>query len=185
MGLSDVQRGFLEKNIIVIDGEVNDQMVSYVKEALAILYSLRKSPDITILISSNGGDAGRSKDIFDYFKQYPGKKKAIVNDAARSAAATILQAADERLLSRHAVVMIHHTATRYVSLDTLRSKKKTEKLREDLEYSQKGTYKILSERSGQGISSIRKACVAAKDMDAEEAIKFGLADSIFEGQLPK
>lgn len=184
MALTEMQQGFLSRNIVVINGDISGEMVMYVKEALAVLYATKKAPDLTILISSSGGNVEASLDIFDLLVQYPGKKTAIVTMYARSAAATILQAADERLMTKHAYVLIHHVSTRNISLDVLRDKKKVQKLRNDMEKSQDKIYKILSVRTKKTVQVITKKCKDEQDMTAAEAIAFGLADRITTSPLP-
>ncbi|MFA5652167.1 MAG: ATP-dependent Clp protease proteolytic subunit [Candidatus Paceibacterota bacterium] len=179
-----VSEKFLEKNILLIDGDINGAKFLYVKNAFANLYA-RGSPDITIVISSNGGDVLPGLDVFDILKLYPGKKTGLVLSGARSMAAVILQACDVRKACDHADIMIHHISRKEVTLDILRDSKRTDQMREEMEKSQAKLYDILANKTKKSIEDIRKECEKEKFMNPKEAIAFGLLDEIWEGPLPK
>jgi len=182
--MNEVQEKFLAKNILLLEGPIEPPRMEYMKEALAKLY-LKGAPDITLLISSAGGEVPVGLDIFDALSLYPGKKTAIVTVYARSMAAIVLQACDRRLATQHADIMIHHVSRRQVSLDVLRDRKKTLNLRAEMEKSQKKIYDILAKRTGKTIVEIREACKKEQDMSVDEAIAFGLIDSVNTEPLPK
>ncbi len=177
--LSDVQRGLLEKNTVDLQGEVDEQMVRYVREALLRL-TVKGSPPITVFITSGGGSAGIGLDIYDDLMMYSGKKVGLVGGFARSMAAVILQACDLRLAMRNARLLIHHVSRREVSLDVLRNAKKVEKLRQDVERRQSSIDRILAQRTGKTVLAIRKQCEKDEDMRSEEALRFHLIDKIVD-----
>jgi len=166
-----------ETPTIDIVGDVNADMFQSVRAALMCLRT-RNNPDVDIVITSRGGDVEAGLDIYDLLRLYPGKKTATVFDKAASMAAIILQACDVRQCARHSSVLIHHISRGNVTLDVLRSKKKLESMISAMESRQKLQYKILSHRTGKTISVIRRACSKDQFMSAQEALDFGLVDSV-------
>ena len=163
--------------IIDIVGDVNLEMMLYVRSAIIYLRS-RGSPEVQVMISSPGGGVDSGLVIYDLLRLYPGKKIATVYDTAASMGALILQACDVRNCTRHSDVLIHHINRGRVTLDVLRSTAKAAKLREDMERDQARLYVILSSKTGKPVSAIRRECAKDKPMSAEEALKFGLIDAI-------
>ena len=181
--MNKVQKGYLEKNILLIEGEVDEEMIKYVEKAISTLY-LKGSPEITILITSNGGSVGNSLVIVDILSLYPGKKTAIVLRFARSMAAIILQVCDERKAMTHSKIRIHYVGRR-IGLDIIRDRNKLENVVNDLEKDQEKLDKILVQTTKKSALEIHKECEKDKDMTVDEAIAFGLLDGIHQGPLPK
>lgn len=175
--LDDVQKGLLEKNIIDISGEIDVDTAFYVREALMRLVA-KGSPDIKILITSDGGHVFVGLDVYDLLRNYSGATEGVVYGFARSMAAVILQACKKRIALRHANILIHHIAKTEVSLDILRDKRRTERLRDELEKNQERMYKILVDRTGRKVGEIKRECAKDREMSAEEALEFGLIDEI-------
>jgi len=176
--LNETQRNLLQRNIIEItDENIGGETFYYVREALLQL-TARGSPDIQIFISCRGGMVDPGLDAYDMLRYYEGKKTGVVVGFAMSMAAIILQACDTRKAYQHAGILIHHIAQGSVSLDVLRSPKKTAELRNSLERSQQKQYKILSGKTGKTVEEISKACERDVAMSAEEAKEFGLIDEI-------
>ncbi len=182
--MNKIQKSLLQKNIIEIGGEINNKMCNYVLEALTEFY-IKNSPDIYVIITSNGGDATNGLDIFDMLSLYPGKKTAIVRGFARSIACIIVQSCDTRQISPHADVRIHNLITSAIELDVLRNKKKLDLYIKSSEAKMEKIYKVLVKRTGKSMSIIKTECAKNKDMNASESIKFGLIDSIRNDPLPK
>jgi ATP-dependent Clp protease, protease subunit len=175
--LSEVQRGLIEQGIIDLSGDVDDEMADYVREALTILKA-KGSPDITVEITSDGGDTDAGLNITDMLRLYSGKKSGKIIGFAHSMAAVILQVCDERLCARHATVMIHHLYHDEVSLDTMKSESRLKETIADMEKTQNRIYAIICDRTGKDRKTIRKKCKEERDMNAEEALNFGLIDKI-------
>lgn len=176
--LSESQVSLLKKGIIDLGGEVDEEMARYVREALVLLYARAESTDVRVLITSKGGSVDYGLDIYDALRLYPGKKTGIVHGYAMSMGSLILQACDTRLCTEHAHVLIHHISRRSVSLDTMRSRKKIEEEKQELEAQQQCLYKILSARTNKSIAEIRRCCVRDTPMTAKEALEFGLIDKV-------
>lgn len=120
----------------------------YKKVALAFAYLVTKgSPDLKIIIDSNGGSTSVGLDIYDLIRLYPGKTTGLVISKAASMAAIILQACKVRTCAIHAEVLIHHISRRSVSLDTLVSPSQRKKLVTGMKLIQQQQYKILMART--------------------------------------
>jgi ATP-dependent Clp protease, protease subunit len=175
--VTDIQKKLLEKRLIHIQGEVNGEMVLYVQNA-CMWFLANNSPEITVLISSNGGSAECGLMIYDYLSTYPNKVNGVVLDIAKSMAAIILQACTVRRATMHSQIRIHHISRRSVSLDIIRDKKKMAETLKEMEKNQARQYKILSMRTGKDVKTIRNVCKKDEDMNVEEALAFGLIDEI-------
>lgn len=175
--LDMVQMGLVEHNMIDLSGEIDEKMADYVREAIAIFKS-KGCPEITLEITSSGGDVEVGLSIADMIRLYSGKKTGKVIGFARSMAAVILQVCDERLCARHAMVMIHHLYQNEISLDVMRSPKKLKRTITDMEKTQNRIYAILCNRTKKDRKTIRKKCQEECNMTAEEALEFNLIDKI-------
>ena len=175
--LNNLQVDLLEKGIIDLPGDVDETMALYVREAI-LRFITKGSPPITIRITSTGGSVDIGLDIYDTLRHYPGNKTGLVQGYAKSMAAMMLQACNERHCMRHSRILIHHISRRQVNLDVLRDEKKIQEVRDDLEKSQAMLYKILSDRTKKTVDEIRKECEKEREMSAEEALEFGLIDQI-------
>lgn len=180
--INDVQRRLLSKRKLVFNGEVNFGMAEYTKEAFDTLLS-EGGPDIEVHITSSGGEVTYGLIIYDILSGYPGKIDGLVIGGAKSMAAVILQACTRRMATTHSKILIHHISRRQISLDTLRDKRKLREFIDHMERSQARLYRILAARTSKSIAEIKKVCRKDEDMDAEEAIRFGLLDSIFTGKI--
>ncbi|MFA6340985.1 MAG: ATP-dependent Clp protease proteolytic subunit [Candidatus Paceibacterota bacterium] len=183
MSLTKVESNLLKKGVILVCGKIEQKMSDYMEESFATLY-LKNSPDITVLISSVGGNVGDGLFIYDLLSLYPGRKTAIVVGEAYSMAAIILQACDKRFAMRHAKILTHNT-TSEIKLDVLRDKRKLRDTIADIEKRQMQQYIVVSKRSGKSIKEVRAAFAKDKPIPVDEAIKFGLLDGIWDKPLPK
>jgi ATP-dependent Clp protease protease subunit len=173
----------LEKKILLIQGKVDGDMVCYIRESVAQLIC-QGSPDVFVAICSGGGSVTAGLDIYDILGLYSGKKTALVFNYARSMAAVILQACEERMATTHSKIMIHHISTNDISLDTLRSEDKLNERKKAMERDQDYLYRILSDRTGKSITDITNECFKDRDMNVDEAKAFGLIDKIWTKHFP-
>lgn len=173
----EIQEALLKKNTLYLGGEVKGDMVDYVNMSIAELIS-QGSPPLTVYITSGGGNVTAGLDIYDMLSMYPNTKTGIVVAYAKSMAAVILQACTVRQALYHARILIHHISTHNVTLDIMRSQKKKAEVLNDMEKGQARLYRILSERTGRTVSEISRTCKKDEDMSAQEALEFGLIDSI-------
>lgn len=176
-GFEEIRLALLNRNIILLDGEVNAKMVDYAIGCIASLVG-RGAPPATIMIMSSGGDVTAGLDIYDVLSAYPNTLEGIVVAYARSMATVILQACSKRYSYEHARIMIHHISQRQISLDVIRSERRTRALCRDMEVTQDLIYRILSRRTNQSVKRVRAVCKRNEDMTAQQALEFGLIDGI-------
>jgi ATP-dependent Clp protease protease subunit len=177
MSLSDKDMSLLKKNVIDIVGNIDFKTAAHVRECLSILVG-RGSPDITLVITSSGGDVDIGLNIYDMLRLYPGKKTGKVIGFAKSMAVIILQVCDIRKCAMHASILIHHISRSNVSLNVLTNPDRLQKTRDELTKKQGYCNNILSEKTKQSVKKLKQACEEEKDMTAEEAKEFGLVDEI-------
>lgn len=166
------------KGIILIHGEVNGEMVYRVRDGLLMMQSagIRQ---LAVNISSGGGHVGAGLDIYDMIRLAPVEKRiGTVSCFARSMGAIILQACEHRICARHASVLIHYVSTSSISLDTMKDKKRLAHAIAVGERDQQALDRILALRTKKSVREIRRACAKDTDMNAEEALSFGLIDEI-------
>ncbi len=175
--MSPVQAGLLDQNTIDITGKIGDETAFYVRGALQHL-TVRGSPPIKVVISSEGGNFGAGLAIYDMLRFYTGHKTAIVNGFAHSSAVFIVQACDTRQCMRHATIVIHNILEPEMSLSVLRDPKKLRETLEDMEKAQARGDAILMARTKRTAEEIATANNEEKRIYAEEALAFGLVDEI-------
>lgn len=169
--------GLLDQNVIDIVGKVNEETAFYVREALQRL-TVRGSPPIKVVISSEGGNYGVGLAIYDMLRFYEGAKTGIVNGFCNSTASIILQACETRQCMRHATILIHNILEPEMSLSVLRDPKKLRETIEDMEKGQARGDAILIARTKRTAEEVAAANNEEKRMCAEEALAFGLIDEI-------
>lgn len=174
--LKEIQADLLKKGIIDLQGFIDGEMANYVRTCLMILKS-KGSPEVTIEITSDGGNVNIALDIFDMLRLYEGQKTGKVIGYARSMAVIVLQACEKRLCARHAHILIHNIK-REISLDTVRSRRKMKKEIYDLEKIQSRIYSVLCFRAKKGVAIVKKTCAKDQNITAKEALEFGLIDKI-------
>lgn len=174
-----VQRQFLEERKVFLWGEVNDKSARDVTERLLYLETIASGEEITFYLNSPGGSITAGMAIYDTMQLITSPIKVIVTGMAASMGSILLCGASKgkRLLYKHSRVLIHQPLITgrmvAVAVDINIQAEEMEKLREELN-------KILAEASGQPLKKIQMDTDRDFYLNAEEAIKYGLADSIVE-----
>jgi len=176
-GLSILQLALLEKGIINLQGEVDEDMFIYVRACLVALV-VKDNPPIRIEIMSPGGSVTFGLIIYDLLRLYPGKKTGVVIGLARSIALIILQACDKRTSTRNSFVLFHHVARSNIDLGNLEDNKQLKKIMEEMRADQKKIYLILEKKTKKSRGVIVALCKEDRELSAQEALKFGLIDQI-------
>lgn len=175
--LDEIQQKLLERKKIDLLGEVNSDMAVYVRKALVHLI-VNDCPDITLSITSPGGSADIGLHIYDMLHNYPAKITGIAMATAYSMAVVILQACAKRWAYANTKFLAHDLEFNKIKQSDLKNKKKLSELQENINEQQEQIYKILSKRTGQSLSTIRKECAKNQEMSAKKALQFGLIDKI-------
>lgn len=175
--LSETELKLLEKNILEIVGQINEEMMMRIREAMTML-ELNGSPDIEIVFLSNGGGAGAALSIYSFLKRYEGKKSCKINYICSSACPIIFQACDSRKIERSAAMIIHGV-TSLVKSWQWEDEGEIQKIKVQDLMLQKMFFEILESRSKLSQDDIRKMMKDETEILSEMAIGFGLADEIF------
>lgn len=142
-------------------------------EALA-----QMSGDITVRLNSIGGFIHEGTPIYHALKNHPGKVTLIVEGIAASAASLIAMAGDRILIRKGAEMMIHDPARDTGSRGTAAEHQKTAA---ELEAAATEFAQIYATRSGQMPEKVREMMVAETYLTADEAVEFGFADEVSDG----
>ena len=174
-----IQKKFLEERKIFLWGDVSDKSAKEITEKLLYLESIGPGKDITFYINTPGGSITAGMAIFDTMKMISSPVSVVVTGMAASMGSILLSAAPKgrRYLYPHSRVMIHQPliSGRMVApaVDINIQAEEMEKLRHELN-------QILADASGKPLEQVERDTDRDFYLNAEEAIKYGLADEIVE-----
>jgi ATP-dependent protease ClpP protease subunit len=167
-----------EDNIFTFAGPVNDENVYKAMQTLGIFSRRDPNCTITIYLTSPGGSTYAGFAFHDFLKELQVKGHRIIIHVfgyAMSMAVPIFQAADERILSRNAFLLIHEVSA---EMERMTTAQHTDNLKQT-QMIQKKMYDLCSEKSNMTTAAMqRKSKKFDWLMDAEEALKHGLCDRI-------
>jgi ATP-dependent protease ClpP protease subunit len=165
------------KKVVHITGEVNYEMYASLVDSFNDFEEMG-SPDVEVVISSDGGFVEPGLEIIDLLEGYEGKKTAKVVRIAGSMAAIILQACDQRACEDNATIFVHNLYVERVELDQLRDERQRKRLIDDLEKDQERMYRIVMKRSGMSRQEVVEIWKEAPTLNAKEALELNLIDRI-------
>ena len=174
----DVFSNNLHNGIIYLVGQIDDDMATSVIAQMFDAAENRNKLDdnnnaLRLYINSPGGSMTAGFAIYDTMRSLPMPVDTVCMGMAASMAAVIFAGGRERSILPHGEVMIHQPSggTEGTAADIIIAADHIRKRRQDL-------IEILSERTGNPpekvASDIQKDCW----MDAEEAVRYGIADKI-------
>lgn len=171
----DIYSRLLKDRIIMISGEVEDQMSNLVVAQLLFLTAEDPKKDIYMYINSPGGSVTAGFAIYDTMRYIEPDVSTICTGMAASFGALLLTAGakGKRLALPNSEIMIHQPlgGTRGQASDirihTDRILKNREKINQ-----------ILADHTGQPMERIEKDTDRDYFMSAEEAVAYGLVDKI-------
>ncbi len=175
--IDETRERLLSRRVIDLCGEVDENMAMYVRDSLMMLVA-NDNPDITVVITSNGGEVSVALAIYDMLVNYPGKVTGEIKSFCRSAATLIFQACGRRVISPNSKIKIHNILVSGLSLSVMRNPKKIAIVIAGLEADQRTINKIYSLRTGQSLKKVEKESNRDIEMTAQEALEFGLVDEI-------
>lgn len=132
--------------------------------------------DVTVRISSGGGDVYEGIDIMHALKNHPGRVTVIVESLAASAASFIAVGGGDEVLMRSSSELMIHRAWTFTdgNADDVR------KTLDDLERQDVKLATIYSEKAGGELDDWLAAMSAETWYTADEAVAAGLADGVVE-----
>jgi ATP-dependent Clp endopeptidase proteolytic subunit ClpP len=145
--------------------------------AMSVMDDLRRmqGEDVTVRINSPGGDVFEGLAIHNALRRHTGKVTVVVDALAASAAAIVAVAGDVVQIVDNGTFMIHSVWTFVVgNAIELRAEASI------LDKIDEGLVTTFVRKTGKTAAAIRKALSFDNFMTAEEAVAFGLIDSIVE-----
>ncbi len=171
----DVFSRLMMDRIIFLGTEVNDYTANVIQAQLLYLDSVDSERDIHIYLNTPGGSVYAGLGIYDTMQFVASKVATICTGMAASMGAVLLVAGEKgmRAALPHSRVMIHQPlgGIQGQASDIEITAKEILKLKEEL-------YQIISDHSGQTIAKIRRDADRDYWMTAQEALDYGMIDTI-------
>lgn len=170
----DLYSCLLKERIIILTGEIDDAMSSSICAQLLYLSSIGNEP-IQMYINSPGGSISAGFAIYDIMKYIKCDVSTICMGICASMAAILLCAGTKN--QRHALqnseIMIHQPlgGMQGQARDMEIAAEHMMKIKQRL-------YKILSDHTHQNTETIIRDCDRDYYMDAQEALDYGIIDTI-------
>lgn len=179
----DIFSRLLEERVIMINGQVTDEMSSLICAQLLYLENQDSSKDIHVYINSPGGSVTAGLAMFDTMQFIKPDITTVVTGMAASMGsflATCGGTKGKRFVLQNARTMIHQPSGGYQgqSTDIEIHTREILRMREQLE-------RIYAESTGRTYEEIHKACDRDNYKTAQEAVDFGLADEILTSNTAK
>lgn len=170
----DIYSRLLRDRIIMISGEINDNLSNVIISELLYLDSLNHDP-ISIYINSPGGSITSGMAIFDTMNFVKSKVSTVCVGMAASMAAFLLASGEkgERFCLPNSEVMIHQPlgGAQGQATEIKIAAERILKLRKKLN-------SILSEKTGMNIKKVEEDTERDYFLSAKEALEYGIIDKI-------
>jgi len=171
----DIYSRLLKDRIIMLSGEVNDQVASSVVAQLLFLEAQDPDKDIYFYINSPGGVITSGLSMFDTMNYIKPDIVTICIGQAASMGAFLLASGTKgkRYALPHARIMIHQPSggAQGQSTDIQIQAQEIQRLKDTLN-------EILAERTGKTPKKIEKDTERDYFMSAKEAVEYGLIDKV-------
>ncbi len=174
-----LEQMFFDKRAVYLWGVVDDKSAREVTTKLLLLEADKPGTPINFYINSPGGVVTSGMVIYDTMKMISSPVHTICMGLAASMGSILLSGGEKgnRYIYPHGEVMIHQPSLggyiRGVSSDLEIQAKQTQRVKHI-------GAKILADNCGKTIDEIMRDFDRDYWMDAEEAIKYGIADKIVE-----
>ena len=177
----DIYSRLLNDRIIFLGEEVNDVTASLVVAQLLFLESEDPSKDIYLYINSPGGSVTAGMAIYDTMQYIKCEVATICVGMAASMGAFLLAggAKGKRQALPNSEIMIHQP-----SGGTQGQASEIQIAAEHILKIKKKLNKYLAENTGQSLETVERDTDRDNWMSAEEAVAYGLIDSVVENRVP-
>lgn len=171
----DIYSRLLKERIIFLDGEINDAVASLVVSQLIFLESENPDKEINLYINSPGGSVTAGLAIYDTIKYISSPVHTICLGQAASMAAIILASGEKgkRSILPSSRVMIHQP---FGGVEGQASDIRVQA--DELIRLKKLTIKYLAADTLKTEEQIEKDIARDYFMTSEEAVKYGIVDSV-------
>lgn len=175
----DIYSRLLKDRIIMLSGQVTDDLANSIIAQLLFLDAQDSEKDIYLYINSPGGSVTAGLAIFDTMNFIKADVQTIVMGMAASMGSFLLTAGEKgkRFALPNAEIMIHQPLGGAQGQAT-----EIEIAARHILQTRERLNKILSERTGQPIEVIEKDTDRDNFMTAEEAKAYGLIDEVMENK---
>ncbi|MBQ7865940.1 MAG: ATP-dependent Clp endopeptidase proteolytic subunit ClpP [Clostridia bacterium] len=173
----DIYSRLLKDRIVFLSGEIEDNMANLVVAQLLFLEMEDPDADISLYINSPGGSVTAGMAIYDTMQYIKPQVRTVCVGMAASMGAFLLMAGEKgkRLALPNAEVMIHQP------LGGAQGQATDVAIRAEwlLKTKTKMT-KMMADMTGQPIDKVKADVERDYFMDAEEALKYGIIDEIYQ-----
>lgn len=173
----DIYSRLLKDRIIMLSGEVNDQVASSIVAQLLFLEAQDPDKDIYFYINSPGGVITSGLSMFDTMNYIKPDIVTICLGQAASMGAFLLACGTpgKRYALPHARIMIHQPSggAQGQSTDIQIQAQEIQRLKDTLNH-------ILAEKTGKKPKQIERDTERDNFMSSEEAVAYGLIDKVLE-----
>jgi len=171
----DVFSRLMMDRIIFLGMPIDDNVANIVQAQLLYLASVDAKADISLYLNTPGGVVSSGLGIYDTMQLIAPQVATICTGMAASMGAVLLCTGEngKRSALPHSKVMIHQPlgGARGQASDILIEAQEIEKTRDEL-------YNIIASHSGQPFDKVFKDADRDYWMSADEALKYGMIDSI-------
>ncbi len=179
----DIYSRLLKERVVFITGPIEDHLSNLVVAQLLFLESENPDKDISVYINSPGGSVTAGLSIYDTMQFVKPDVSTICVGQAASMGAVLLAggAKGKRYCLPHSRMMIHQPLGGFQgqAADFEIHAKEILAVRERLN-------KILAKHTGQTLKQLEIDTDRDRFMDADEAMKYGLVDSVLKDrEMPK
>lgn len=169
-----IQDDMLQRREIECVGEINADSVNAMIRQIRYLASQDPEAEITVYINSPGGEVSSGLALFDVMKAVKCPIRTVCVGTAASMGALLFASGDRREMLPHAKVMIHDPLIPSTGGSALKLKRASDSLMETRE----SLAGILAQQTGKTLEEIYEKTETDTWFNAQEAVDFGLADSI-------
>jgi len=173
----DIYSRLLKDRIIMLSGEVNDQVASSIVAQLLFLEAEDPDKDIYFYINSPGGVITSGLSMFDTMNYIKPDIVTICIGQAASMGAFLLACGTKgkRYALPHSRIMIHQPSggAQGQSTDIQIQAQEIQRLKDTLN-------EILAKQTGKTVKKVEKDTERDFFMSAQEAMKYGLIDKVLE-----
>ncbi|WP_436666549.1 ATP-dependent Clp endopeptidase proteolytic subunit ClpP [Latilactobacillus sakei] len=175
----DIYSRLLKDRIIMLSGEVNDQMANTIIAQLLFLDAQDSDKDISIYINSPGGSVTAGLAIMDTMNFIKSDVQTIAMGIAASMASVLLSAGTKgkRFALPNSTVLIHQPLGGAQGQQT-----EIEIAAREILKTRKRLNQILADNSGQSFEKLQADTDRDNYMTAQEAKDYGLIDDIMVNQ---
>ncbi|MBE5795245.1 MAG: ATP-dependent Clp endopeptidase proteolytic subunit ClpP [Clostridiales bacterium] len=178
----DIYSRLLKDRIIFLSGEIDDDTANLVVAQMLFLEMENPDADISLYINSPGGSVTAGMAIYDTMNYIKCNVRTVVIGMAASMAAFLLMAGEKgkRLALPNSEVMIHQPlggASGQATDVAIRA--------EWLLKTKEKMTRLMAEMSGQDIEKVKQDVERDYFMSAEEALKYGIIDEIYQPRNTK